>query len=248
LENVPLNLDHVRPRSAGGSNRVSNLVPACVECNQRKDDQDVRVFLKHDVTRLHRIVAELKAPLKDAAAVNSTRWALHRALKQLGLPVATGTGGRTKWNRHLFGVPKTHALDAVCVGNMDSVTAVIGWEQPTLLITATGRGAYQRTRLTSDGFPRGYLMHSKSVHGFATGDMVKAVVPKGNKQGTYLARVAVRASGSFDLQTATRVLQGISHKHCRVIQRGNGYSYALLATLQKESGKTGHASRYPSPA
>ncbi len=109
--------------------------------------------------------------------------------------VSTGSGGRTKYNRHRFSIPKTHALDAVCAGSMDHITGIHGWQQPTLLIAATGRGAYKRTRLTSDGFPRGYLMHSKSVHGFTTGDMVRALVPTGTKRGSYLARVAVRASG-----------------------------------------------------
>jgi 5-methylcytosine-specific restriction endonuclease McrA len=33
-ENVPLNLDHVVPRSLGGSDRPSNLVPSCIPCNQ----------------------------------------------------------------------------------------------------------------------------------------------------------------------------------------------------------------------
>ena len=60
-----------------------------------------------------------KSPLKDAAAVNATRWALYRALADTGLPVSTGSGGRTKFNRHRFSIPKAHALDAVCAGNMD---------------------------------------------------------------------------------------------------------------------------------
>lgn len=56
-------------------------------------------------------------------------------------------------------------------------------------------------------------MRAKSIHGFATGNMVRALVPSGKRQGSYLARVAVRASGSFNLCTV--VTQGISYKHCR---------------------------------
>jgi hypothetical protein len=232
-ENVPLNLDHVRPRCNGGSDRLSNLVPACIPCNQRKGSLAVEVSLKNDLVRLDKILKGLKTPLKDAAAVNSTRWTLFNALKCFGLPVSTGSGGRTKWNRHRLGIPKTHALDAVCVGNMQSIESIRGQQQPTLLITATGRGSYQRTRVNASGFPRGFLMRTKTVHGFKTGDMVKAVVPVGKKQGSYFGRVAIRATGSFNIQTQISIVQGVSFKHCQVVQRGNGYAYELQHTSRK---------------
>ena len=54
--------------------------------------------------------------MRDTAAVNATRWALYERLQSLGLPLEAGTGGRTKWNRTTRGLPKTHWLDAVCVG------------------------------------------------------------------------------------------------------------------------------------
>ena len=69
-------------------------------------------------------------------------------------------------------------------------------------------------------------MRQKRVYGFQTGDMVKAVVPSGKKAGIYVGRVAVRASGSFNVQTPAGVVQGIGHRHCRVIQRADGYGYA----------------------
>jgi 5-methylcytosine-specific restriction endonuclease McrA len=236
-EKVPLNIDHVHPRSRGGSDRVSNLVPACVPCNESKDDRPVEEFLSHAPDRLAKIKKQLKAPLKDAAAVNATRWALYRALAETGLPVSTGSGGRTKFNRHRFSIPKAHALDAVCTGNMDLIAAVLSWQQPTLLISANGRGSYKRTRHTAHGFLRGYLMRSKSVYGFTTGDMVRAEVLTGKKQGSYIARVAVRATGFFNLQTASGVVQGISYKHCRLLQRGDGYGYQLQKSLKGTAGK-----------
>jgi hypothetical protein len=124
-ENVPLNIDHVHPKAKGGSNRVSNLVPACVPCNKEKDDQWVDKYLANDPERLAKIKEQLKKPLKDAAAVNATRWELNRALAATGLPVSTGSGGRTKFNRHRFSIPKSHALDAVCADNMDSITGYL---------------------------------------------------------------------------------------------------------------------------
>jgi len=53
--------------------------------------------------------------------VNSTRWAVFENLKQTGLPVTTGTGGRTQYNRTRMGVPKSHWLDAVCVGEVEQL-------------------------------------------------------------------------------------------------------------------------------
>ena len=160
---VPLQIEHICSKACGGSNRVSNLALACEPCNQRKGTQDISVFLAKDTKRLERILAQAKRPLKDAAAVNSTRWALFNALKATGLPITTGSGGLTKYNRTQLGIPKTHALDAVCVGEVSAVTS---WRKPTLTIKATGRGSYQRTRLDAFGFPRGYLTREKRIQGF----------------------------------------------------------------------------------
>lgn len=223
---APLNLDHVVSRARGGSDRVSNLVCSCVACNQKKGAQTIETFLTERPKVLAKIKAQLKAPLKDAAAVNSTRWVLLEALRARGLPVSTGSGGRTKWNRSRLGVPKTHALDAACVGEVEGLT---GWDVPTLSIKSTGRGTYQRTRLDRFGFPRGYLIRKKSVRGFATGDMVQAIVPTGKKAGTHVGRVAIRASGSFNIQTSTGVVQGIGYHYCSAIARSDGYGYALDA-------------------
>ena len=222
-ENVPLEVDHIHPRSRGGSDRVSNLALACQPCNQRKANRDVAEFLAHDPKRLARIEAQRKAPLRDAAAVNSTRWALWHRLKATSLPVEAATGGRTKWNRHRFSIPKAHALDAACVGE---VHAVANWRVPTLKIQCTGRGSYQRTRLTKHGFPRGYLTRSKSAFGFQTGDLVRAVVTTGKRAGIYQGRLAIRASGSFNIQSATGLVQGIHHRFCTLIQRADGYGYS----------------------
>ena len=222
-DGVPLEIDHITPRSRGGSDRVTNLTLACHPCNQAKGNRSAAEFGHPEIE------AKAKQSLGDAAAVNSTRWSLLNALTATGLAVETGTGGRTKWNRTRLGVPKTHALDAACVGVVEGVT---GWVAPVLSIRCTGRGTYQRTRVTQDGFPRGYLMRHKQVRGFQTGDLVRATVPSGKKAGVHMGRVAVRATGRFNIQTpqgvVQGVVQGIGYRHCCVIQRGDGYGYAQL--------------------
>ena len=224
MENVPLEIDHIHPRSKGGSDRISNLTLSCRPCNQKKGNRDVKDFLAKKPDALKRLLARAKAPLRDATAVNATRWNLFERLKRTGLPVETGSGGRTKWNRTRLGIPKTHSLDAACVGEVDRV---VGWTCPALSIRTTGRGSYQRTRLDAFGFPRGFLTRTKTHFGFATGDLVRAIVAKGKKTGTHLGRVAVRASGSFNIRTVSGIVQGLSHKVCRLVQRADGYGYSL---------------------
>lgn len=224
-KDTPLNIEHIHPKANGGSNRVSNLSIACIPCNSKKGARSIEDFLKNKPAVLTRIKAQIKRPLRDAAAVNATRWALFNTLKATGLPVTTGTGGQTKHNRHKLAVPKAHALDAACVGHIDTLS---DWKKPTLQIKCNGRGQYQRTLLDKYGFRRGLLMRQKAVKGFQTGDMVKAVVPKGKNVGTHSGRVAVRASGNFNIATHAGLIKDVSHRHCSlIIQRADGYGYVI---------------------
>jgi len=223
-ENVPLEKDHIVARSKGGSDRVSNLALACRPCNQRKAAKPLKEFLSKDTKRADRILARAKAPLRDAAAVNSTRWALLGRLRQTALPVETGSGGRTKFNRVRLGIPKTHALDAACVGVVGEVE---NSGIPVFQAKCMGRGTRSRTKLDSFGFPRASMMRGKTVHGFRTGDMVRAEVPAGKRKGTHVGRVAVRKTGYFNIQKPDgSVAQGVSHLHCKVLARGDGHAYS----------------------
>ncbi|MDA8342418.1 MAG: HNH endonuclease, partial [Actinomycetota bacterium] len=131
--------------------------------------------------------------------------------------------GKTKWNRTRFCVPKTHTLDALCVGD---VTGVVSYPTQVTVARATGRGTYARTRPDSSGFPRLRFPRTKAVHGFRTGDLVRAVVPTGKYVGTLVGRVAVRSSGSFNISTNSGKVQGISYRHCTVLQRSDGWSWS----------------------
>jgi hypothetical protein len=71
----------------------------------------------------------------------------------------------------------------------------------------------------------GYLMRQKTIKGIRTSDIVRGVIPSGKKVGTYTCRVAVSAIGSFNIQTAKSVVQGISHWYRTHLQRNDGYAY-----------------------
>lgn len=237
-QDVPLQIEHIAPRARGGSNRVSNLTLACGPCNIKKAAHDIHAFLAKDPVRLARILKQAKAPLRDAAAVNATRWALLGVLHKTALPVTTGSGGQTKWNRSRLGIIKTHALDAACVGTVQDVR---GTSTPTLRISCKGRGSRCKTTLNKFGFPRAYLTRGKTAFGFRTGDMVVATVPTGKHQGVHKGRLAIRMTGRFNLQTGIEggaTVQGISHKYCRIAQRADGYGYAWTTTqLQPQPQK-----------
>jgi 5-methylcytosine-specific restriction endonuclease McrA len=215
---VPLEVEHLIPKSRGGSNRVSNLTLACQICNQRKGRQTAAEF------GYPHLQTQAKVSLADVAAVNSARWALYRALTASGLPNTVGTGGQTKFNRVRQGYPKTHWIDAACVGVSGEHVFLITHHQP-LVIRATGHGSRQMCRTDRHGFPTRYRLRQKRHMGFQTGDIVKAVVPTGKYKGMHQGRVACRATGSFDIRTAAGKVAGIRHTCCRIVHRADGYEY-----------------------
>ncbi len=222
--NKPFEVDHIHPKSKGGSDRVSNLTLACHDCNQTKGNQDIREFLKGKTDLLNRVLKQAKTPLKDASAVNSTRWKLYNSLKELGLLVTTGSGGLTKFNRKRLKVPKTHWQDASCVGQVP-LNLVFKTNQP-LLIKATGHGTRQRCRPDKFGFPKSHAPKAKFFRGFQTGDLVSASIPKGKFTGQYVGRIAIRFRPSFVLQLPDKKFD-VHPKYLTHIHQNDGYNYAF---------------------
>jgi 5-methylcytosine-specific restriction endonuclease McrA len=138
VKDVPFQVEHIHPRVKGGSNSITNLTLSCEKCNTKKGTKDIKDFLKKDPTRLEKILKQAKRPLTDAAAVNTTRFALLQVLKSTGLPVETGSGGLTKFNRSQQNLDKTHSHDAACVGKLTPILNIKGIKP--LLITANGHG------------------------------------------------------------------------------------------------------------
>jgi hypothetical protein len=223
-ENVPLQIEHMVPRAKLGSNRISNLCLACDKCNKAKGTKDIAVFLKKKPELLKKILAQAKASLRDAAAVNTTRWELFYRLESLGLPIECGSGGLTKFNRSTRELPKTHWIDAACVGESTPEHIKVAGVQP-LLITAYGHGRRRMCSVDENGFTYGNPKQAGRKKGFKTGDIVKAIVTEGKRIGVYVGRVAARATGSFNITTKSGTIQGIGHQYCRALHRSDGYSY-----------------------
>lgn len=213
-------IDHVVPRSNGGTNSTYNLVAACRRCNEKKSNLSLKAFGKlmgRDYSHL-----EPKKLPKDAAIVQSARNYMIKEITNIIPDTKSYEAWLTKYNRDELGLPKEHYYDALSVGDIQDYTFLT---DKILVISAKGRGKRQMCRMDSYGFPRTSAKASKSVKGFQTGDIVKAIVTRGLKQGKYLGRVVVRYSGYFDIQTGTKVVQEVGHKFCRLLQHNDGYSY-----------------------
>ena len=216
---VPLQIEHIVPKARGGTNRVSNLAIACEPCNQAKGSRTAAELRYPDVQ------AQATCPLSDAAAVHASRWALYRRLQATGLPVHVGTGGCTTWNRTQRGLPTMQWIDAACV-DMSTPARVLCADIVPLVITATGRQSRQLCRTNASGFPDKAPKATSAVAGMRTGDLVRAVVPVPSiRAGTYIGRLAVRATGSCNNKTSVGTVQGIHIRYCRPLHRADGYSY-----------------------
>jgi 5-methylcytosine-specific restriction endonuclease McrA len=221
---VPLQIDHIVARSNHGSDRVSNLTLACQACNQRKGNRPIAEYLSKEPEVLRRILSHANAPLRDAAAVNTTRWELYHRLKALGFPLEVGTGGRTKFNRTQRGLPKTHWLDAVCVGASTPERLLLKGIRP-VQIKAVGHGRRQRCVTDKYGFPLGHAPQAKKFLGFQTGDIVRAQIPLGKYRGVHVGRVSIRFRPSFSLHGFD-----VHPKYLRRLFRADGYDYLWTAS------------------
>lgn len=226
IKDVPLEIEHIKPRSKGGSNRITNLTLACHKCNQDKGNQEIEDFLSGKPDLLKRIKSQAKRSLADATAVNATRWQLYESLKQTGLSVETGSGGLTKFNRTQKELSKTHWLDASCVGKSTPCNLKIKTAKPTI-IRAKGHGRRQRCRTDRFGFPKSHAPKEKFFQGFQTGDICKAIIPKGKHEGIYTGRIAIRFRPSFRISTEEKKPFDVNPKHLQTIHKADGYEYQV---------------------
>ena len=234
-----LQIEHMISKFNKGTNSVKNLCISCSTCNQDKGslnlDQWLEVLKNSKKTILTKArIENIEKVLKDglpskskrySAWVNSYRWNLVNNLKRNFSNLELSSGGRTKFNRTNLKLPKEHYYDATCVGE---ISDNIQFKTDTVLkIKAYGRGSRFRGRTNKCGIITKHLSRQKSFFNFQTGDLVKSIVTKGKKIGTYVGRIAVRSSGFFNITTDNGVIQGIKYDTMTLIQRNDGYSYSI---------------------
>jgi 5-methylcytosine-specific restriction endonuclease McrA len=102
--NIPLEMEHIIPKSRGGSNRVTNLTLSCRQCNLKKGNMTAKEFGSPQIQ------AKAKTSLKATPFMNLVRT---RLAETLG---CTQTFGYiTKFHRSPMGLPKSHVNDAFVI-------------------------------------------------------------------------------------------------------------------------------------
>ena len=215
-------LDHVIPRSKGGTNKISNLVLACKECNRKKGKSFLDEFLATKPGLCQKIKNTISRPLQHAAAVNITNNRLVKELLQFNLPLDVGFGSQTSFNRNSQKMKKEHWIDAACVGTLNHD---LHYNDNFLVfnIKAYGRGKRKMCQTNKYGIPTKYRERAKIRFGFQTGDIVKALVPRGKNKGFLKGRVTVRKRPTFHIDCA----DSINPKYMTLLQKADGYSYSF---------------------
>ena len=235
--------DHIVPRSRGGTNRVSNLVVSCQDCNIEKGNQPVEEFLRHKPARLTKVRGVMRHRLADASQMNIIVPELIRRLSDMDIPTTEYDAYTTSWVRRQLGVPKTHVNDALCVGAPDVVMML-----PLMktVVRSTGRGDRQMLRPADrHGNPRGqgyrdycalprqrqgytscpgHRSRGKRVAGITSGDLVRLTHRKHGVLKGYTgldkkrSRVAVMYGGN---------LVSVKAKDAVMLARNNGYRVSI---------------------
>lgn len=235
-----LEWEHVRPRSRGGSDSIKNATLSCKCCNRAKGTKTLqewdavirskknRTFL--DTARLEGIrrVQEGRAKRSDryCAWTNAARRYTEQSLFRIFRDVECSSGGKTKYNREqVLHLKKDHHLDALCVGTVPEHGYKDRTDGYVLMVQAEGRGNRLRGNVNSCGIITvKYKDNSKTYKGFMTGDIVRAVIPKGKYVGHHTGRITIRHRDTFAIKTPAQKFD-VNCKYLSVLQKADGYSY-----------------------
>ena len=222
-KHVPLEVEHIVPRSRGGSNRVSNLTLACHPCNERKGKQTAAEF------GYPAIQAQARTPLKDAAHVSTFKTTVVQRLQAIfGTDqISVSYGYETKYKRiQVLGLPKSHTNDAVAIacimGEVVEPCAV------TYQLRCVPRGKYQ---LFNGKHSEHKVWAPRKVKGWK---LYERVAAKG--QAGYIG--GRRLKGSFvlkDLSTSKTMLEVTPSKLQRLARCTHGWIAATMEFNQTES-------------
>lgn len=192
---VPLTIDHIIPRIHGGTDVVTNLVAACVDCNGRRKGS----LLPHQITdeklkaKVEAALKHAQKPMKAPTTMNILQTKrielLEGICSQYGIPLEFGYGSHTKHYRKVAKLPKEHYYDAACIKG--SPRPMKGLR--VLHIRPLGYGSRALFTTANNGFPVYKTKNGNDARivshrgGFAKYDMVHISyqVKSGKNKGQY---------------------------------------------------------------
>ena len=245
---VKLEMDHVVPKASGGTDRLDNLVVACHDCNNKKANQPVGIFLQRRPQKLAEIKSKLGRELAPATHLNVILPRLLQELRAAGRNVVEHSAATTAAGRRMCGIEKSHHGDDAVTGCPTSLRHI---PQKPIRITATGRGSYQRIMPDRHGTPRGkayrrycrlpkhiqrrtptpsHKKRAKRVDGIGTGDYV----------AFYHANSGQRIHGRGSISNASIAItkprwRSAYAKHAVVLERNHGYAVQYPSTQDHET-------------
>jgi len=201
-KDVPLEIEHIIPKSRGGSDRVSNLTISCHDCNQKKGNKTAVEF------GYPRIQKKARQSLKATAFMNVIRWKL---VNMLGCGYTYGY--ITKYNRIKCGLEKSHINDAFVIAggmNQERSATILKGKQ----VRRQNRSLYKANLLKGGRRKRNTV---KEVNGFKRWDKVMYGKVK-------CCIFGLRSSGYFNVKTieGEKVSDSVSCKKLTFVERVRG--------------------------
>ena len=233
-DRVRLHIEHIIPKARGGSNRPDNLTMACHDCNEKKGKlygAELKAKLGEPFAKkVEAATRKSKQGLSNAAAVNTIRWKLLETLGTVGLPVISGTGGKTAYHRNLAGLPKTHYYDAAAVFGVPKLPKNLN--VAVIKSLGYGRRDLRSFSVKKPKFNYGALKRSEA-DGFRKYDHVEIKKQNGKWKGvincfddTPKGKPKLRVS-DYTIKKKDQRISGRTTE-LRRIQRRDGYSYHVV--------------------
>lgn len=113
-EDIPLEIEHIKPKSRGGTDTWNNLTLACRECNERKNNKTPEeAGMKLIVKPKNFISTNI---FRYASQTQQGKYYLYSQIKnKYNIEPDFTYGQYTNWQRKTFNIDKTHINDAIII-------------------------------------------------------------------------------------------------------------------------------------